>query len=56
MAFKIIHGVILPSWQQKTRYAWQAAPVARNKIGGVYQEIKADGTICNPVFSVMGYD
>lgn len=53
MLFKNMHGIILPSWQMKTAYAHQAAPVARNKIGGVYQEIKADGTIGIPVFSVM---
>lgn len=51
--FKTIHGIILPSWQMKTRHAYKVAPVAKNKIGGVYQLITADGMICPPVFSVM---
>lgn len=54
MEFKVIHGIILPSWQSKTRYARMQAPVSVNKIGGVIQEIKADGLICIPRFSVMG--
>jgi hypothetical protein len=55
MNYKTIHGVILPSWQEKTRYAWMKAPVSKNKIGGVIHEIKADGTITSPKFCVMGY-
>lgn len=50
MNFRIIHGVILPSWQMKTKYAWEKASVSVNKIGGVVHEIKADGTICLPIF------
>lgn len=53
MEFKTIHGIILPSWQMKTDYGYQVAAVNKNKIGGVYHQIKADGTICVPVFSVM---
>jgi hypothetical protein len=48
-----MHGVILPSWQLKTAYAWMRAPVQKNKAGGIMQEIKADGTICIPRFSIM---
>jgi len=51
--FRLMHGVILPSWQAKTTYAWQKAPMERNRIGGVVHEIKADGTICVPEFCVM---
>lgn len=47
--FHIIHGVICPSWQSKTRYAYKIAPVERNEIGAVFVEIKADGEIKNPV-------
>jgi hypothetical protein len=54
--FKNMHAVILPSWQNKTAYAWQKAPVQKNKIGGVIHEIKSDGTICIPVFSVSEND
>jgi hypothetical protein len=53
MKFRTIHGVILPSWQEKTRHAYKVAPIAKNKIGGVTHEIKADGTIGVPVFNVM---
>lgn len=51
--FRNIHGVILPSWQGKTSYAWRIASMNRNKIGGVIHEIKADGTISVPDFIVM---
>jgi len=55
MEFKVMHGIILPSWQEKNRYAWMKAPKSKNKIGAVLHEIKADGTICVPKFIVMGY-
>lgn len=53
MKFFMMHGIILPSWQLKTRYAHMVAPVSKNKIGGVFIEIKADGTVAIPVFSWM---
>ena len=53
MTYKLMHAVITPSWQMKTRYAHMAVPVARNKIGGVMQLITADGMIGTPIFSVM---
>jgi len=55
MKFYEMHGIILPSWQAKTTFAWQVAAASKNKIGGVFQEIKSDGTVCIPVFSVDGY-
>ena len=54
--FKNIHGIILPSWQLKTAYAWQKAPISRNMVGGVMQEVKSDGTIAVPKFSVTASD
>lgn len=51
--FITIHGVILPSWQAKTRYAYKVAPVAKNKVGGVTQVFTASGDIQRPLFSVM---
>lgn len=48
--FHTIHGIICPSWQSKTRYAWKVAPVDVNEIGAVYMEIKADGEIRPPKF------
>lgn len=53
MNFNTMHGVILPSWQMKTTYAHMVTPVSKNKIGGVYHDIKADGTISIPQFCVM---
>lgn len=49
----LMHGIICPSFQAKTRYAHMAAPVARNKIGAVWCELKADGEIKTPIFSLM---
>jgi hypothetical protein len=51
--YKIMHGLVLPSWQGKTLYAWRVASVDKNMIGGVIHEIKADGTITVPKFCVM---
>jgi hypothetical protein len=52
MTFHLMHGVILPSWQVKTRFAYRVAPVARNRIGGVTQVITASGDIRMPKFCV----
>lgn len=52
--FNTIHGIITPSWQLKTTFGWKVASMKQEKIGGVYQEIKADGTMGIPKFSVMG--
>lgn len=56
MTFKTMHGIILPAWQEKTRHGYKVAPVALNKIGGVYQLITASGLVGTPRFCVMGYD
>jgi hypothetical protein len=53
MAFSTMHGIVCPSWQGKTAHAWRVASMSRNKIGGVYHDIKADGTITTPQFCVM---
>jgi hypothetical protein len=53
MEYKIMHGVILPSWQEKTRYAHMRAPVSVNRIGGIWQMITAGGLIGVPQFCVM---
>ena len=52
MQFQLMHGIILPSWQLKTRFAHQVAAMSVSRIGGAMQEIKADGTISVPIFSV----
>ncbi len=43
--YHTIHGVILPSWQQKTRYAYKVAPFQRNDIGMTITEISEAGDI-----------
>lgn len=48
--FQIMHGVICPSWQAKTRYAYKVAPVDVNEIGCVFIEITASGDIRVPHF------
>lgn len=53
MDFDEMRGIILPSWQQKTRYAWMKAPVSKNRIGGIYQVITADGMVGKPVFCAI---
>ena len=40
-----MHGMVLPSWQMKTRYAYRVAPFQRNDIGLTMTEITADGDI-----------
>ena len=52
MTFKLVHGIVSPSWQLKTRFAYKVAAVARNRIGGVTQLITADGNIHTPTFTV----
>lgn len=40
-----IHGIVLPSWQRKTRYAFRVAPFQRNDIGLSRIIVTADGDI-----------
>lgn len=56
MDFHTVHGVIAPSWQAKTRFAYKVAPVARNEIGAVFIKINADGEIRTPVVLKKGTD
>jgi hypothetical protein len=51
--FHVMYGVVCPSWQAKTRFAYKIAPVERNEIGAVFIEIKADGEIKIPNILVM---
>ena len=52
--YHLMHGLISPSWQQKTIYANGVAPFGRNKIGLQYFTVSADGFIlCPPVELVM---
>ena len=47
--YHTMHGLICPSWQEKTRYAYKVAPLNKNEIGAVYLEIKGTGEIKTPV-------
>lgn len=52
--YRIVHGAILPSWQAKTRYAYRAAPVARNRVGVAVSVV--GGAISAPVAFLMDTD
>lgn len=43
--YHTIHGIILPSWQMKTRFAYRAAPFQKNSIGMTMTEITAESDI-----------
>lgn len=48
-----MHGIILPSFQAKTRFAYAKVPLAVNSVGGVYVTIGADGSFGVPHFVVQ---
>lgn len=50
--FHVLHGVICPSWQSKTRYALEKVPLAVNSVGGVFVDVSVDGRIGMPNFVV----
>jgi hypothetical protein len=47
---KTVRGVILPSWQAKTRYVYAKSPIIRNRIGATYITISGAGVISDPKF------
>jgi predicted phosphodiesterase len=51
--YHVTHGIICPSWQSKTRFAYRVAPVEVNQIGAVFVEIRSDGEIRPPVIMTM---
>jgi predicted phosphodiesterase len=51
--YHVFHGVICPSWQAKTRFAYGKVPSAVNSVGGVYAKIGVDGTMGLPRFVVQ---
>ena len=52
-SYHLVRGLICPSWQQKTRFAYKAAPLLTNKIGLQYFTITKDGLISDPVEWIM---
>jgi hypothetical protein len=50
--FHVFHGIICPSWQAKTRYAYGKVPMAVNSVGGVFVRVNADGEMGHPHFVV----
>jgi hypothetical protein len=51
--YHVMHGIICPSWQAKTRYALAKVPMAVNSVGGTYVKIGVDGTFGLPRFVVQ---
>lgn len=51
--YHITHGLIVPAWQKKTRFANQVAPVSKNRIGLAYFGVSAAGDIRVPEIPVM---
>ena len=43
--YSTIHGLVLPSWQMKTRYAYRVAPFQQNEIGMSFIDITEFGYI-----------
>ena len=41
--YHTIHGIVLPSWQMKTRYAYGVSPFQVNQIGMSFTEVSDDG-------------
>ena len=52
-AYHVIHGIINPSWQMKTRYAHMVAPITKNKVGMSITEVTAGGDIRPPLIPVL---
>lgn len=50
--FHQMHGIICPSFQAKTRYAYGKVPAAVNSVGGVYARVTVDGFFQTPQFVV----
>lgn len=51
--YHVMHGIICPSFQAKTRYALAKVPLAVNSVGGVFVKIGVDGTFGVPRFVVQ---
>lgn len=52
-SFRMMHGILTPSWQSKTRYAWQKVPLEENRIGGMYHTFTSSGDILPAKFVLM---
>lgn len=48
-----LRGIVLPSWQMKTRFVYAKAPATVNEIGAAFVRIDADGEIFDPSFMLM---
>lgn len=51
--YHLVHGMICPSWQSKTRYGYKVAALQKSKIGLQYFTVTKDGHITMPVEMVM---
>ena len=52
-SYHTVHGIICPSWQLKTRFAYKVAPIAKNKIGLASFVVHGDGEIRPPVMTLL---
>jgi hypothetical protein len=52
-AVQNLRGVVLPSWQMKTRHVYAKAPATVNEIGAAFVSISAEGVISDPAFMLM---
>ena len=50
--FRLVHGIVCPSFQAKTIYVYGKAALAVNSVGGVYVNIGVDGSMGIPQFVV----
>lgn len=49
----IVHGLICPAWQEKTRFAYKVAPTDKNEIGAIFLTVTKDGHILPPEMPIM---
>ena len=51
--YHLVHGMICPSWQSKTRFGYKVAALQKNKIGMQWFTVTKDGHITQPKEMVM---
>jgi len=51
--YHMLHGMITPSWQAKTRYGYKVSPLQKNKIGMQWFEVTKQRQIIPPVERLM---
>lgn len=49
----ILHGLICPSWQEKTKFGYAVAATDKNEIGAIFITITKDGHILPPLMPIL---